>query len=466
MFFNWKSLILTGAITALAYGAIQVSALISAGSGFSAKNICSGYFISNIPAERIRDEALVPASPVFSNIRFTVNEKERWVDVSMFGLQQRRAVFRQGIGCTLLSPGADDLSRQVKVIEPDNLKPGNAWQPIELPTGIDKDLAGILDRAFAEPDPERPRNTKAIVILHDGRLIGEKYAQGIGPETPLIGWSMAKSVTNLLLGILVKDGRLKLQRPAPVPAWREEPDDPRAAITLDQLLRMSSGLEFNETYSMHSDVTQMLSAEADASFFAAAKPLFKPPGQHWAYSSGTSNVLSGIIRRTVGGAFQDYYEFPQKRLFHPLGIRTAILETDYSGTFIGSSFMYASARDWARLGQLCLQNGYWNGQQLLPQGWIKYSTTPTPNNPKRNYGAHFWLNADPEHPQLGNAWPSLPPDTYSMNGFQGQRVIIVPSKQLVVVRMGFSAGPNRGIESLVADMIAYLDGRKGTESLN
>jgi CubicO group peptidase (beta-lactamase class C family) len=240
-----------------------------------------------------------------------------------------------------------------------------------------------------------------------------------------------------------------------VPEWHLDTADPRRAITIDHLLRMSSGLIFDEDYALYSDVTRMLSVEADAGGFAASKPLLVAPDNLWSYSSGTSNILSGIVKRTVGGDFQDYYDYTQQRLFLPLGIHSAALETDNNGTFIGSSYMYASARDWARLGQLCLQDGQWQGNRLLPEGWLVYSTTPTPNNPKNNYGAHFWLNADPEDGQQ-RTWPSLPVDTYSMNGYQGQHVIIVPSRNLVVVRLGFSGGTNRGVEALVAGVIATL----------
>ena len=267
---------------------------------------------------------------------------------------------------------------------------------------------------------------------------------------------MTKSVTNLLLAMLMNDGKLRLTQTAPVPSWYEVLGDPRGEITIDQLLRMSSGLKFDEEYGWYSDVTRMLAVEANAADFAASKPLVAEPGSLWAYSSGTSNILSGVIRLTVGGYLQDYYDFAQNRLFLPLGIRTASLETDNNGTYVGSSFMYASARDWARLGQFCLQDGVWQGERLIPEGWLDYSTTPTPNNPRNNYGAHFWLNAVPEDPQEQRTWPALPADTYSMNGFQGQRVIIVPSKELVVVRLGFSGGPNRGIELLVASLIDVL----------
>lgn len=208
-----------------------------------------------------------------------------------------------------------------------------------------KELKPVLEQAFAETHTVFERNTKAVVVIHKGQLVAEKYAPGID---------------------------------------------------------------------------------------------------------------AGIIKRTVGGDFQDYFNFTQRRLFLPLGIHSATIETDDNGTFIGSSFMYASARDWARLGQFCLQGGQWQGEQLLPEDWLSYSTTPTHNNPRNNYGAHFWLNADPEDKQQERSWPSLPADTFSMNGYQGQRVVIVPSKDLVVVRLGFSAGKKRGIEQLVAGVIEVL----------
>ena len=222
---------------------------------------------------------------------------------------------------------------------------------------------------------------------------------------------MTKSVTNLLIGLLMNDGRLRLTQTAPVARWQKDFRDPRGDITVDQLLRMSSGLVFEEEYALFSDVSRMLTVEADAAGFAASKPLLAEPDSLWYYSSGTSNILSGIIRRTVGGDPKQYYDFAQQRLFNSLGIYTASIETDYNGTYIGSSFMYASAPDWARLGLFCLQNGRWQGQQLLPADWLQYSTSPTPTNPRNNYGAHFWLNADPSDGRRERTWPSLPADT-------------------------------------------------------
>ena len=432
------------------------SPVLNAGSGFSAKNICSGHFLSGLSGQVIVEEALKPASDILANISFSIDEENRQVDTSLFGFFQRRAVYSEGMGCTLLSADHQELQRKVDVADFSKPNSDLVWPQGAAPAPENNELQPVLEQAFAEPDPVHERNTKAVVVIHKGQLVAEKYAPGIDASTPLIGWSMTKSVTNLLVGILVHDGRLTLEQVAPVPLWHLDADDPRGAITMDQLLRMSSGLVFDEEYGLYSDVTRMLSVEADADGFAASKSLLTEPDSLWAYSSGTSNIISGIIKRTVAGNFQDYFDFTQQRLFLPLGIHSAAIETDDNGTFIGSSFMYASARDWARLGQFCLQGGQWQGEQLLPEGWLSYSTTPTANNPLNNYGAHFWLNADPEDRQQKRSWPSLPADTFSMNGYQGQRVVIVPSKDLVVVRLGFSAGKKRGIEQLVAGVIEVL----------
>ena len=443
-------------VVALIFGGKYLSSALSAGSGFSAKRICSGYFLSDMPGEQIVDEALITTSPFLSNISYEIDTTNRLVDARLYGLFERRAVFTEGTGCTLLRAGREQLHRKLELAEVSNLDAMLPWPQGSVPGPANTRLEPVLEQAFAEPDPQTERNTKAVVVIHKGQLVAEKYAPGVDARTPLPGWSMTKSVTNLLIGLLMNDGRLRLTQTAPVPLWQSELGDPRADITIDQLLRMSSGLQFDEKYALYSDVTRMLSIEPDAAGFAASKPLVAEPGNVWSYSSGTTNILSGVIRWTVGGYLQEYYDFTQKRLFLPLGIHTATLETDNNGTFIGSSYMYASARDWARLGQFCLQDGRWQGKRLLPEGWMKYSTTPTPNNPLNNYGAHFWLNANPQDSNQQRTWPNLPADAYSMSGFQGQRVIIIPSKDLVIVRLGFSGGPNRGIEQLAARIIDVI----------
>jgi CubicO group peptidase (beta-lactamase class C family) len=244
---------------------------------------------------------------------------------------------------------------------------------------------------------------------------------------PLLGWSMAKTALNALVGMLAKDGAWAVEDEELLPQWR---NDGRRGISLDQLLRMTSGLDFDAD----DNNERMLFTVGDIGAFAASKPLAAPPGTAWQYSQGPSNVVALIMRRH----FKDeraYLRFPRSRLFEPLGMRSAVLEPDAAGTFIGSTFMYASARDWARLGLLFLQDGVWQGQRLLPEGWVRYTTTPTAISPGKRYGAHVWLRL-PDSENLGV--PPMPEDAYYMLGYDQQIVAMIPSRDLVIVRLGLT----------------------------
>jgi CubicO group peptidase (beta-lactamase class C family) len=252
---------------------------------------------------------------------------------------------------------------------------------------------------------------------------------------PLLGWSMAKSVTSTLVGILVKDGKLDIHRPAPVPEWQAAGDD-RKAITLDHLLRMSSGLAFEEVYKPLYDATDMLYGSYDYAAFAAEKPLAAAPNTQWNYSGGTANIVARIVRQTVAPAYPSYYGFLYERLFDRIGMTSAVMEPDSAGTFVGSSYCFATPRDWARFGLLYLNDGMWMGERILPEGWVAYTTTPTPVAPRGEYGAHFWLNAGATDNPENRLWPDAPRDAYAAQGFQEQKVIIVPSRKAVLVRFG------------------------------
>jgi len=302
--------------------------------------------------------------------------------------------------------------------------------------GIDaKRLPAALDEAFSEPGLENPRKTRAVVVVYDGQLIAERYAPGFNKDMPLMGWSMSKSVTNALVGILVRQGRLDVTKPAPVPEWQKE-GDPRKSITLDQLLRMSSGLEFVEKYAPLYDATEMLYGSYDFGAYAADKPLETEPDGKWYYSSGTANIVARIVRHTVERNYRYYYNFIFEELFEKIGMYSAVMEPDSSGTFVGSSYTMATPRDWARFGLLYFQDGVWRGERVLPDGWVKYSTTPTPKAPMGQYGRLFWLNAgSPDDPNR-RLWPSAPRDAFAAQGFQEQKLIIIPSRKLILVRLG------------------------------
>jgi CubicO group peptidase (beta-lactamase class C family) len=255
---------------------------------------------------------------------------------------------------------------------------------------------------------------------------------------PLTSWSMTKTVTGILVGMLAGEGRIDVFGPAPVPEWQGG-GDPRAAITVDQLMRMSSGLAFLEEYgATPSDVVIMLHEKASTGSYAASFPLEAEPDSRWYYSSGTTNILSRIVRDAIGGDLESYVRFPRERLFDKLGMQTPVMELDPLGVFVGSSFMYATPRDWARMGLFLMQDGVWNGEAILPADWMTYMKTPTAGAPKGEYGAQLWLNSgNAENPDVRD-FPDAPRDVFYLSGFEGQRVIAVPSHNAVIVRMGLT----------------------------
>lgn len=413
------------------------------GTAYTAKRLCSCVFVAHRdPSSVLREEL-----GKYGYISTDIDYKNKAVTGSVLGMARRTAVYREGLGCTLaVGISEDDLRKQAigyVIIQQNRLglpwPDGDVVKDDPVPKNVDmQKVKQAIDVAFSEPDPTKLRRTRAIIVLYDGKIIAEHYAPGFTKATPQLGWSMTKSVTNALVGILVKDGKLKIKDPAPVQEWHS-PGDKRGAITLDELLHMSSGLKFKEVYDDPlSDVVRMLFAETDSGAFASSMPLEVPPDTRWQYSSGTTNIISRIVRMAAAGALNEYFSFPRKALFNKIGMTSAVMEPDSSGTFVGSSFMYATARDWARFGLFCLNDGVWGGERVLPEGWMRYSTTLAPTAPKGMYGAQFWLNTgDPSNPS--ERWqPKAPNDMYSLWGFEGQYVSIVPSRKLVIVRLGLS----------------------------
>jgi CubicO group peptidase (beta-lactamase class C family) len=312
--------------------------------------------------------------------------------------------------------------------------PGTPWPTKEWPEGrLEADDArfdALIRRAFGEARDPILGETHAFVAVHRGRLVAERYAPAFGPEAINPSWSKAKSITQALVGILVADGKIDILAPAAVPEWQSA-NDPRSQITLDLLLRMSSGLVFVEEYlpDKPSDVIEMLwgKGKDDVAHFAASFELAYAPGFFWSYSSGTSNIVARAAGIAANAQGVDFERFMRARLFDPLGMTTPMPKFDAAGTFIGSSFCFASARDFARFGFLYLRDGIWEGKRLLPEGWVDYARTPTFQQPtdQGRYGAHFWLDL-------------AGPGSFSANGFQGQFTVMVPERDLVLVRHGIS----------------------------
>jgi CubicO group peptidase (beta-lactamase class C family) len=299
---------------------------------------------------------------------------------------------------------------------------------------VDYDALGTaLSDAFTDTDPTKPKNTLAVIVIYDGQIVGEKYAPGVEQNSMLMGWSMTKSLTNAIMGTLVKSGRLTLDQRAPVAEWQ---NDERKNISLNDLMHASSGLEWNESYFLPGDFHNMFIHSDDKGGYAASKRAQYKPNEMFEYSSGTSNLLSKIIRQTVGDSV--YHRYPYEHLFYKIGMHHTLIEPDASGTFVGSSYGYASARDWARFGLLFLNDGIWNGERLLPEGWVKYSSTPARAADIGQYGAQWWLNAGASNDPARCYHPGLPNEEYGAEGFEGQYVFIFPSRKLVIVRLGIS----------------------------
>jgi CubicO group peptidase (beta-lactamase class C family) len=410
------------------------------GTGYYAKIMCSAVFVSGLEQERVEQEELRP----YWYVQADVDDSAGTVTARLFGMAPRTAVYREGLGCTLaIDASVEQLRAQVPELE---ARPQLAAQPWpvgdvvakqELP-GVDAELlADAVDHAFAEPDPDRPLLTRALLVVYRDQLIAERYAEGITVDTRLPGWSMTKSVNAALIGILDGQGALDIDAPAPVPDWES---DERAQITLDQLLRMSSGLEFEEVYGPLSDATAMLFESHSSAHVAMAKPLAAAPDTVWSYSSGTSNVLAWIVREAVEreGGWSAYASFPRRVLFDPIGMTSAVMEPDASGTFVASSFMHATARDWARFGLLHLHDGVWQGQRILPEGFVAYVSTATKTAPIGEYGAQWWTNAGAPGNPSERRFPSAPTDAYQASGFQGQAIVVIPSRDAVIVRLGMT----------------------------
>ncbi len=434
--------IVAGSLPALAYGAFWLQTAAQVGAGFAAKVTCSLVFnTGQKPEGAVSDYIREETAPLGDLL--SVSASERSAEGVALGMIRVSAIHRPGLGCTLLAGSSEAaLALPAGIDDPrpilDPARPwplGDAAPPAPGPAAIE----AAIDRAFQEPQAGsgRVRRTTAVVVAYDGRLLAERYAPGYGPNTAMLSWSMAKSVLAALVGIAVGEGHLTLDAPAPVPEWAAE-GDPRRAITLDQLLRMSSGLGFDEHYGAINDVSRMLFTEPDTGAFAARSPLVAEPDTVWSYSSGTSNIVSRMLRGLAGDDLGRLVLSARERLFDAAGMTSAFFEPDASGSFIGSSFAFMTARDWARFGELHRNDGVWNGQRILPEGWVRYVTTPTPKAPEGRYGAHWWLNAGEPTDPGRRPWPSLPTDTYAALGHSGQYVLVVPSAKLVVVRLGLS----------------------------
>jgi CubicO group peptidase (beta-lactamase class C family) len=407
-------------------------------TGFASHQLCSATFVSKVDPETFYREGIAPTGgPVKSLISHSIDRERGEVTARFAGLAESRAIYRGTEGC-LVEVGTPPNPPATQPPAGPSLLPEIAGpEPVET---SDPAIKAALDAAFTETQGAPQRATKALVIVHDGKVIAERYAPGYGVDTPVIGWSATKSVTNAMLGILVRQGKLDMHAPAPVAAWAD-PKDPRHAITPDNLMRMNSGLDVGQSLTASArdafdPSTQMVFEERDMAGYAERFPLKFAPGSDWNYTNGNTLLLSRIIRDKTGGTAQAVLDFAHRELFDKLGMQHVTLEFDATGTPIGSSHMLASPRDWAKFGLLYLNDGVVGGQRLLPEGWVDYSASLTPHSEEYGYAAGFWTNRGDSDGARYRIKAGIPADAFMARGSFGQYVIVIPSQRLVVARFG------------------------------
>ncbi|MEI6360525.1 MAG: serine hydrolase [Actinomycetes bacterium] len=438
-------------------------------AGMAAKTLCSAYFVAGRtePVDALLAQDVVPASPALKAISASIDTQSKSVTAKFLGVMSRRAALLDNRGCVLDAepqPGATPYAP--KPLRPEPWPAGDAAVALgDLPDGVDATrLKAAVDAAFVGAGDPEAANARGVAVVQNGRLLAAKEADSIPPSTALHGWSATKTVAAMLfykkaaevgldISMPVVDAFPPGREPSWVADWRK---DQRKDITVADLLYMRDGLKNDEGYDPMGSVVQMLYGEPDMAGWAAEHPSAHPAGTSWQYLSATANILAEVTR----GHFatdEEYWEYSKTALFDPIGITSGTLETDTSGTWVGSSYQWASVRDWARLGQLMLDDGVWGGTQVVPPGWLKTASTPAmPQGPGHGYGAQSWLLGDPVAGEC-KAYPGVPADTIAMEGHWGQLVAMVPSRRAVVVRLGwtFNKGRFDGCQ-FVSDVLAAL----------
>lgn len=417
-------------------------------SGFSAKSVASGHFIDNRSQEMIEkgDNDIDMIDLATNNIV----ENGNFATASVYGLKERKAIYRKGLGVTLVDSDFDETKPYEvpnRTIVKNNLAfPYGYNEPKDTVfSNVDyAKLNSAVANAF-DINGQKNKRTRSLLVIYKDKIIAEKYDTGFNKESKILGWSMTKSITATLFGILEKQGKYDIYKPVPIPEWQ---NDDRKIITTNDLLHMNSGLAWEENYSTICDATKMLFQAENMGKVQLEKEASFKPNTHWNYSSGTTNLLSFILRNQFN-THQEYLDFWYSALIDKIGMNSMVLETDMAGNYVGSSYGWATTRDWAKFGLLYLHEGNWSGEQLFSKNWAKYVATPTKGS-NGDYGGHFWLNA-------GGRYSDAPKDLYSANGFQGQKVFIIPSLDLVIVRMGLTEDAKFDVNEMLKGIIGSFN---------
>lgn len=420
-------------------------------SGYAAKNMSSNVFFAKKPIDSIN--AIDNNIPFVKLAKTKVDFESKTVTGSFFGIAKKRALFREGLGSVLID---SDFDTKQKFLTPQRIK---NLSNLEFPYG-NKDpkdtlfsninynkLKKAVENAFTENHKPNLKNTRSILVVYKNKIVAEKYAEGFDKNSPFIGWSMTKSLFATLFGVLDKQVGFNLDAPVTslikLKDWEK---DKRSKITVNHLLKMTSGLDWEEDYNKASDVTKMLFLDKDMAERQLRKKASYEPGTHFLYSSGSSNLLSKILRAQFK-SYQDYLDFPYTELIDKIGMNSTLIETNKDGNYNASSYGWASARDWAKLGLLYLNRGNWNGSQIFNESWTDYVSKPTEAS-NNSYGGHFKSNQCKK-------FPELPSDMFYADGYYGQRNFIIPSMNLVVVRTGLTL-PTNIEDDLINDMLSNI----------
>jgi CubicO group peptidase (beta-lactamase class C family) len=439
----------------------------------TAKTVCSTAFVAGRPADvdTLMEQDVLPASPFLSLTSAQINTEEHYVTGKFLGVFSKRASLVSKRGCVLdAEPDPTAVPYTAPPANPAPWPEGDAAvTESEWPAGLKAAaLTKVIDDAFADSGDPLGANARGVAIVQDGKLLLVRDGKDIQQNVALHGWSMTKTVAAMLAFKKFDEVGLDIQTPvvdafpegkAPdwVAQWRE---DERAQITLADLMYMRSGLKIGEGYGPGGDVVDMLYTQPDMAYWAAEHPSEFPPGTNWEYLSAVSNILAQVVQAQFGSN-EEYWDYSKTALFDPIGVKTATLETDLTGTWVGSSYLWASVTDWARLGEFMLNDGQWEGQQVLPPGWLELASTQSlPEGEGAGYGAQTWIPANPVGGECKDT-PGLPEDTVSMEGHWGQIVAMVPSRNAVVVRLGWTFNGEDAFDGcqFVSDVLKTLPER-------
>ncbi|AFU97532.1 beta-lactamase [Simiduia agarivorans SA1 = DSM 21679] len=420
-------LVLLSAVAIIAIGPAYVTHAPKMAAGMAAKLACSSRYVSGF-SEHLAAADLESYSPILAQVSLDFNDTDHAVTARFLGASPS-AHFVPGLGCAL--DYADKSIREA--VQVPALPVSDALWPAGDGVNPPHPQAQTLLDEILKQDNAEGLQTRALVLIKEGELVAEAYAEGIDPQTPLLGWSMAKSMTAVAIGRLVQQGRASVASQTLFPEWQQ---DVRAQLSLEHLLTMTDGLDFAERYEPGTDATRMLFTEAGSAHYALTRPQIHPAGRRFNYSSGTANLLALWLMNQVGGSPQAVQSFLFNELFIPMGMQHTVFETDSLGVPVGSSYVYASARDWARMGQLLVNGGEINGEQLLAPDYVRHACSPNPSDNGRAYGYQLWLNEG----DAALRWPSLPVTACAAMGNRAQMVMMIPERKIVFVRLGWTAG--------------------------